>query len=443
MREILPAIAAVSKLCGQQKLRGSAACRPTAHCLTVSCPQGTLLYHTMTGQLLLLESGETWQSCREALLAGWFLVPEDYDENKQARDLRTLARALKPRSGDITSFTVLTTTDCNARCFYCYEMGCARIPMSEQVAHDVAEYIGKSCGGKPVKLHWFGGEPLFNRLAIDVITEDLRQRGITFSSSMISNGYFLDEETARTANERWNLRRIQITLDGTREVYNRIKAYVNSDCPDPFERVMHNIGHALEHHICVDIRLNMDAANAEDLFALADELGKQFGERKGITVSGALLRNYTGSVRSFSTPKLAADTCNALESRLGEWGLFYQEELPSLLKANRCMADNDASDVILPDGKLDRCEHFSATDFVGDVYSGRQNTKLMRAWKETVDLTSCRSCLLYPQCFYLKRCQGFKDGCDEANRLLAIHRLERQVLSAFRDWQAKQREEKP
>ena len=56
MRKVLPAIHSVAAICGQQRdFSGSA--RITRYCVRVPCKDGELLYHTLTGELLLLEAG--------------------------------------------------------------------------------------------------------------------------------------------------------------------------------------------------------------------------------------------------------------------------------------------------------------------------------------------------------------------------------------------------
>ncbi len=58
------------------------------------CEDGQLLFHTLT-QELLLESGETGETCRDKPIKRWFLVPRDFDERKQADSVRQVAKLLK------------------------------------------------------------------------------------------------------------------------------------------------------------------------------------------------------------------------------------------------------------------------------------------------------------------------------------------------------------
>ena len=188
---------------------------------------GVLVFHTLTRALLLLTPEEyAAPDNLPELRDGWFRVPQEMDDMKYADQVRFIRRTMQKEPEHITSYTIFTTTDCNARCFYCYEMGRSRIPMSDETAHKAAAYIAAHCGGEKVHLHWFGGEPLFNKQVIDIICTDLTEKGIVYESMMISNGYLFDGATVEQAVSHWKLKSVQITLDGTEEIYNRSKAFI-------------------------------------------------------------------------------------------------------------------------------------------------------------------------------------------------------------------------
>ena len=94
--------------------------------------------------------------------------------------------------------------------------------MDRETADRVISYIKEHCGGQQVKLSWFGGEPLVNHKVIDQICNGLRNDGIPYESRMISNAYLFDDTIVAKAADLWNLKNIQITLDGTEVVYNHI-----------------------------------------------------------------------------------------------------------------------------------------------------------------------------------------------------------------------------
>ncbi len=60
---------------------------------------------------------------------------------------------------------------------------------------------------------------------------------------------------------------MQITLDGTEQTYNRVKAYVHQGV-DAFERVLQNIAMLTAAGIHVSIRLNVDKHNIREMAEL-------------------------------------------------------------------------------------------------------------------------------------------------------------------------------
>ena len=102
---------------------------------------------------------------------------------------------------------------------------------------------------------------------------------------MISNGYLMDAKLAKKAFNEWHLSNIQITLDGTEEVYNKTKRYIYKDDPNPFKTVINNIHELLKNNILVSIRLNCGTHNIEDLKNLILYLREEFKDvNKGLSV---------------------------------------------------------------------------------------------------------------------------------------------------------------
>ena len=412
--------------------------RQSLHALRVPCADGVLLYHTLTGELLLLseaQNAETDEKLRSALIEKRFLVPADFDEYAYCRQYRRVAELLTNRPKEITSFTVFTTTDCNARCPYCYELGRPRVPMSDQVARDAAAFIARVSGGKQVKLTWFGGEPLCNRRAIEIITAELRDRGVPFRSSMVTNGYLFDEQTVQTAKNDWALRSVQITLDGTESVYNRIKNYVHTE-GSAYQRILRNIALLLAAGVRVSIRCNASSANLDDLEQLADELAARFHGEKRLKLYSVLLRDFGPAG---SHPEAEAETLrrwHALQRRILSSELGGLRRLPRQPQTNGCMSDNDGSVTILPDGRLGKCEHESERLYVGNIYDGVTDRETVARWKERVELPECRSCAFAPTCIRLRLCAWVKDACTPADRERIRLSVEQMILNEYRHFLA-------
>lgn len=407
--------------------------RLTKHCLQITCDDGVLLYHTMTGALVLLEKNETIQDAQIELSQLCFLVEETFDEMDFSRELQQLMATLQSAGGRITSFTVFTTTHCNARCFYCYEKEIRRFTMSEQTAKDTADFIIHSCEGRKVSLHWFGGEPLVNRKVIAIICRRLSAAGIDYSSKIITNGYLFDEDVVDEAKQLWRLKRAHITLDGTKDVYQRIKAYKNGDS-QAFERVLSNIDSLLERKIFVEIRLNLNSDNADDIMQLCDFLGMRYGGKRGISVGVVLIRQYSDDVHLFPTHEIAAMHYKAVQKKLQSLGLLHISNLKPSFRCNACMADSDRCVVVYPDGTLGKCEHFNENEIIGSIYSSKRDNDLVQSWKKRkADSPICADCPIYPQCFKLEKCPNNQNVCTPAIRQLRTDNLAERVLSTYRN----------
>ena len=430
MKRLFPASELAARLCGKQKAKKDRAYHLSAHTLTVPCEDGLLLYQTLTGALYLLEKSERYADHQEELIQSWILVPEGFNEQKQARDVRRIAAMLDSSKKGITGFTVLTTTDCNARCFYCFEMGKRRFHMSAGTAHDVAAYMMHASGGKKIRISWFGGEPLYNKNAIEIICEELQSHGTEYSSTIVTNAYFLDRETALRAAQLWHTDMIQITLDGTRDVYNRTKAYINSD-GDAFERVLDNIGYALDAGIRVQVRLNMDQRNADDLSMLCDALAERFAGQKRLNVYTAPLAEIVGKIHHFETAQAAVEKYVSLQQKIWRLGIGKPASLNREIRINRCQADSNNHEVILPDGTINRCEHFDENEIVGNIYDEKRDVVIVRSWQESCYFPECEDCVLYPRCINLKKCDEFKNGCSDSRKMIERFKLEQEILAAY------------
>ena len=305
METIQEPVSNVLKILGEPKAAPDG-WRWTNHLVFQEVGEGTLAFNTLTRELALLSPEEfgSPDECLE-LQERWFRVPASTDDKSSADLVRLVLESLHQRPEHVTTYHVFTTMDCNARCFYCYEKDRARPTMSVGTAHKTADYIVRHCGGNKVRLAWFGGEPLYNAQVIDLICNDLVERGIGYESSMISNGFLFDEKLIKRAAELWRLRQIQITLDGTEGVYNAVKRYVDAGEKSPYQVVLANIRGLLDAGVRVIVRLNVSRANAKNLLALVDDLEARFAGARLLSVYCALMASTSspwGRMRPRSSP---------------------------------------------------------------------------------------------------------------------------------------------
>lgn len=406
-------------------------------CVESKVPEGVLLFHTLTMELILL-SEEEYNNLTQMdyLKSHWFVVPEELQDKDHADLVKLVLSAQQKKSKHITSYTIFTTTDCNARCFYCFELGRSRIPMSNETALKVVRYIKDHCGGQKVKLTWFGGEPLFNLPVIDTICQGLRDEGIAFTSKMVSNGYLFDDETVQKAAKSWLLQQVQISLDGTEQVYNKAKAYIYKD-GSPYQIVLDNIQRLLDNSIAVRIRLNMDLYNCENLLELVDELSGRFSGRRGLFV-------YAHHLFDINTPsaqlhneeqwKLRGEAMARLNEKIRQSGFGFNQGIRKKIRLNHCMADSNSSVTIAPEGHIGLCEHFSENEFIGHIDKEGFNEDLRASWRETMpELDECATCFHYPACIRLKKCSN-NSICFPLNRQEKLRKTQVQMDFEYKKW---------
>ena len=313
--------------------------------------------------------------------------------------------------------------------------------MSEEIAHKTADFINRTCSHQEkVKLNWFGGEPLFNLVAIDIICERLAHLGVDFESSMVTNGYLFDDEIVKKAIENWHLDNVQITIDGTKKVYNRTKAYIYKD-ENAYERVLNNIERLLNANVKVDIRINVSLRNIDDVEHLVEELGDRFGRTKRLRVYTHALYDYHEGQTSMyeKTDEAQMQLLKRrvmLYDRLEELGFIRPNKISDKLILHKCMADSNHDVLITPDGKLGRCEQQTDEHLFGHVDSEERDQAVYDSYLEQLpESESCATCPYYPDCIRLRMCANNME-CTAANRKEHLVDMKRSMLYQYELYQA-------
>lgn len=410
---------------------------------TVETPveDGILVFNLLTKEMVLLTQ-EEYDSRLESeyMRKQWFVVPVELKDKEYSTKVRWVEKMRKQKNQAITNYTILTTSDCNARCFYCFELGWKRMPMSEETAYQTLEYIKKHCGGKMVRIMWFGGEPLFHMDPMDIICQGLRDAGIEYVSSVVTNGYLLDEKALEKAKNLWNMHRVQIALDGTEEVYNKIKAYIYKGV-NPYQVVMRNIGLALDAGVQISIRLNMDLSNHQDLMDLVDEMAERFKDKKGLSIYGHhLFKTGVASAELYSAEEWMKreNAMDSLEKKIESHGMMLKGGISKHIKLTHCMADSDRSVVVHSNGDLGNCQQYMNKDVFGHVSSEEVDMEMIRSWREQApEIPECETCFFYPDCLELKKCAS-SSVCFQQVRETKLRRAKLRMLNEYEQWQKTQ-----
>lgn len=426
----------------KQKLYSTKSYRMNTFVMQKEHNNGVLLKNFITGQLVYLSADEydanTYgeEDIKSFLIENWFLVPEDNNDQSVYELFKSFTRQ-RPKSKKVSYFKILTTTDCNARCFYCYQHGAKKNSMSLQTADALCDYIIKKSNGEVIKICWFGGEPTYNMPVIDYISKKLLDNNVEYTSEMLSNAYLFDKDIVKKSVNLWHLTNIQIVLDGTEEIYNSVKAYVYKEDVNPFKKVISNIKYLIENKVSVTIRMNMDWHNEQNLFALVDYIKENIGPSAHLNVYAYPLFDNAGKNKHQAIAEEKERLCKRvlkLEKYLYDSHLKLIKPISNKIKYSACLADNDSCLVVLPDGKIVKCDNCLDRDFIGDIYSDIDtDNPIMKKWKTYKDKGElCKSCPIRPNCFVLDSCptESFLP-CVPSEQALKIMRREWAMLKAY------------
>ena len=405
--------------------------RKMQFCVENILDDGVLLFHTLTKELLFLSHQEYDHHLElDYLREHWFVVPEE-TKDKEYSDLVKWVWANRQKKGkEIVSYSIFTTTDCNARCFYCFEADYKPVGMDAKTAEDVADYIIRNSNkAKPVRLHWFGGETLCNPKVIDIIVNKLRENGFTFSSYITSNGLLFDREAAKKAKEEWNATTVQITLDGMNEEHNRRKNYAAYH-GDAFETTVDHIRGLLDAGIVTMVRLNFDMGNLESIRTLTDYLQKEFAGNPNFSAYPAVLFEDCSAWNPDRLPEeqmALQEELFRLRDEMQEKRICFPRTLKRDLPLEHCGANNHGHRTILPDGRFTVCNNVGESNTYGSIYDGITDKEKYERWTNNARIPGkCRSCSWLPECTSFDQCPVKHSTCRQTEHDMMIRKLRKE-----------------
>ena len=315
----------------------------------------------------------------------------------------------KSRESDYYNLIINPTQECNFNCWYCYEKH-ERGFMNDEVINKVKTHIDSKLQEKIFKhfnLSWFGGEPLlyFKKIVYPLslyAKEKCREKNVTFSNTITTNGYLINIKTIANFNEI-DLRHFQITLDGDKSVHDQIR---NQKGKPSFDRIIQN---------CIDICCLLANSSITLRINYTDEsINTQFHKvldiipfeyRKQILVQfQRVWQTYSNNEQSEKSKILLKENENAL--RENGFEVSYNHNY-AVFKGHVCYADRKNYANINYDGNVFRC---TARDFSPQNSLGFLNDDGEIIWKEDslLELDSKpyffnEKCL---ECKYLPLCGG-------------------------------------
>ncbi len=277
-------------------------------------------------------------------------------------------RFLDNRENDELQLFFVPWYDCNFDCSYCYQ-GDYELTgkvVSTGVTDSFFNYIDTVFSQRKKYITLFGGEPLLpgksHRAMISYLTVNAAKRGIDIA--VVTNGYHVADYI--DILEEGNIREVQITIDGTREVHNK-RRYLKTG-RGSFDRIVEGADLLLKHGVPLNLRVVLDRDNISNLPELA-----RFAIDRGWTASPGF---STQLGRNYELHECQAGS-NRLYSRIGMYAELYRmiKEHPEILEfhrpsfsVSRALYENGE----IPSPLFDACPGAKtewAFDYTGKIYS--------------------------------------------------------------------------
>lgn len=343
----------------------------------------------------------------QALDYGGFIVREDVDE------LEHLEKKYKAHrfASDTAILSIVPTLACNFSCDYCFQgRDKPNGTMSEAVQDAI---VGKVAQASPklrrLGIAWYGGEPLAELAIIESLSDRLlavcKKRGVSYTASLVTNGYLLDVKAARSLQRR-GVTWVQITLDGTPEHHDSRRHLAGGQ--GSFRRILDNLRAIVDEvPIKYAIRVNIDERNGHDIPALIDLLvDAKLGGRKNLRVYFAAVEAITESCRAIQSETMGKASYSQMEADLQRLacrvGLGAAPYPPRFF--GTCAAVRPGGFVVLPNGDLHKCWDTvaAAGEKIGSIHEMARiaDDPSMMKWLRwsPFAIAACRACKLLPNC---------------------------------------------
>ena len=400
---------------------------------------GIVLFNLLTRNIVLLGKPE-YDSffTSEYALNNYYTVDVHFNEYNTVKIIRKILNQLDNDNRLVKDhkYIIFTTLDCNAHCPYCFENGFKNnTTMDNQIATQVADWIVKHSGGKKVTLTWFGGEPLLNREAITTISDCLAVQNIDFRGYIFTNGYLIDNDFVARATTNWKIDGVEITLDGTEDIYNKIK---NFEDKNAFAVVLGNLLTISNAGLKVIIRINLSTQNYTNMLLLLDLLKSKLNISSNISLH--VEKMYFKTQGKYNHYDL-----NEFDQLEKIYRLFIDEaeakgyiiEINALykkLKSCNCYADRAGGYVIFPNGSIGLCEHYINDFVVGNIYTDTCNMEIARRFRTRLeDLEECFQCQFYTECLRMEKCDFHHNFCSQEHKKTILWKIARELHREIRD----------
>ncbi|NJD77534.1 MAG: radical SAM protein [Candidatus Methanoperedens sp.] len=185
---------------------------------------------------------------QDILIKNGFILSDNINELER---IEYLYNANYFRTDEI-NVVLVPTFKCNFKCPYCFEAGYEKEDDEVKDYFDILRNFANEnfCNRKRVHISLFGGEPLLKKNELfsylDYVSMQSKNYGYDLSINIVTNGFLLDKDTV-SALFKYNCISLQVTLDGNKEVHNKLRILHNNRVT--FDIIVNNFKAAIQYGI--------------------------------------------------------------------------------------------------------------------------------------------------------------------------------------------------
>lgn len=370
-----------------------------------------LLYNTLSDKFIILSENNYFLIQKNNIDALQQFAHDLYDKlisinsiiNAEINEFDYLIRQfnLKLKDDSLYHLIINPTTNCNFKCWYCYETHNKTSKMSDLIVNNTKLHIENTIlnqtGLKTFILSFFGGEPLLYFKSIVVpLMEYTQQLCIKHNKSIVfgftTNGYLVTKQMAEWFGKFKNIT-FQITLDGDKEKHDKVR--FPAEGLGSYDKIISNIKMLLSYGSNVVLRVNYTTENINSL----NNISANFDNLNEVS---KLKISFHRIWQDYKNENVDNSVFEVI-SNISKSGLCASEYTCDSIRYP-CYADMKYGALINYNGNVYRC---TARDFETTKRDGYLTDEGEIVWENDSDINRinlrfknelCRKCTILPLC---------------------------------------------
>lgn len=347
------------------------------------------------------------------------LIPET--ENELLEVNKENSQILSQASNDRLYISVQPTASCQLACDYCGQRHSDKAftdDIMDAIERRVEDKLSLSSFNL-LEIGWFGGEPLCALNNMRKLNGRLKRitsnYGVGYRGHITTNGYALTPKLYEELKEQFNVNRIEITIDGSKEYHDSRR--VTCSGKGTFDRIFNNLVSIVQSDnydmtkCVISVRCNVDERNVNGVFSLLKMFVEKNIQRKILFYTAAVVSWSNNGAGSLKGRKILGEKSTEHIAYMVE-NNFNIGILPYRVAPFKCLGTDINAEMYDADGNIFDCSETSYSDYyskqgyvLGNVLltpdkDGEKRSKLQYVPKMLLKqrINPCNECKFYPLC---------------------------------------------